>query len=88
MNLLITILIGTAMGVLVELLFPGHTKSELLLAVLLGVAGALLARFAGTHLGLFGSEEPQSFLASAAAAIAMLICYGVFLRVQRRRGKR
>jgi uncharacterized membrane protein YeaQ/YmgE (transglycosylase-associated protein family) len=40
MNLVVSILIGLAIGVMVELLLPGHTPSELVLAVLLGVAGA------------------------------------------------
>ena len=36
-------LIGVAVGAMVELLLPGHHASELVLAMLLGIAGALLA---------------------------------------------
>jgi uncharacterized membrane protein YeaQ/YmgE (transglycosylase-associated protein family) len=57
MNLIVSILIGLAIGVMVELLLPGHTASELVLAILLGVAGALLARLVGERGGWFSSEE-------------------------------
>ena len=52
MDLVMTILIGLAMGVMVELLLPGHTFAELVLAMVLGIAGALLARLVGTWAGL------------------------------------
>jgi len=44
MNLVLSILIGVAVGVMVELLLPGHTASELILAILLGITGSLIAR--------------------------------------------
>ncbi len=80
MNLVVSILIGLAIGVMVELLLPGHTPSELVLAILLGVAGALLARFVGERGGWFGTEEPASFVASALGAIIVLLLYGAFFR--------
>ncbi len=85
MNILVTILIGVGIGVMVELLFPGHTMAELMLAVGLGVAGALATRFVGEMGGLFGPEEPQSFLSSALGAIVVLAIYGVCFRRARHR---
>jgi uncharacterized membrane protein YeaQ/YmgE (transglycosylase-associated protein family) len=88
MNLVVTILIGLGMGVMVELLLPGHTLSELLLAVFLGIAGALLVRYIGGITGWFGTEQPESFVASALGAIVVLILYGtLFRRGKRRAGK-
>jgi uncharacterized membrane protein YeaQ/YmgE (transglycosylase-associated protein family) len=72
MNLVVSILIGLAIGVMVELLLPGHTPSELVLAVLLGVAGAF--RW-GTR-RLVSAEEPESFVAST--AVIILLVYGPF----------
>jgi uncharacterized membrane protein YeaQ/YmgE (transglycosylase-associated protein family) len=83
-NLAVTILIGVAVGVIMELLLPRHTLSELLQLVLLGVAGALVARHIGVAAGWFGTEEPASFLASAGGAILLLLIYVAFLR----RGKK
>lgn len=80
MNLVESILIGLAIGTLVELLLPGHTLSELFLAMLLGVAGALLARYVGERGGWFSPQEPASFVASALGAVIILLLYGAFFR--------
>ena len=80
MDLAVTILIGVGVGVMVELLLPGHTMNELILAMSLGVAGALWARYIGQTGGWFGAGEPWSFIASALGAVAVLVVYGVFFR--------
>lgn len=84
MSLVVTILIGVGIGVLVELLLPGHTPSELVLAICLGVAGALAAQFVGQKGGWFGTEEPESYVASVVGAVIVLLLYGAVFR----RGKR
>ncbi len=84
MNLAMTVLLGMGIGVMLELLLPGHTKSELFLAAILGVAGAVVASFVGMKAGWFGSEEAASFITSAGGAILVLLLYGAFFR----RGKR
>ena len=80
MNLVVTILIGVGVGVMVELLFPGHTMSELILAIALGVAGAISARYIGEKAGWFGTEEPGCFLLSALGSIVVLLLYGTLFR--------
>jgi uncharacterized membrane protein YeaQ/YmgE (transglycosylase-associated protein family) len=86
MDLAVTMLIGLAVGAMVELLLPGHHASELVLAMLLGIAGALLARFAGSYFGWFETDAPGGFLSSLAGAILMLMLYGVLFRRRRGRG--
>ena len=85
MSLLVTISIGLGIGVMVELLLPGHRLSELVLAVFLGIAGALLARVLGVWAGWFGTEDPSSFIASVFGAVIVLLLYGVFFRCGRKR---
>jgi uncharacterized membrane protein YeaQ/YmgE (transglycosylase-associated protein family) len=80
MNLALTILIGIGAGAMVELLLPGHHPVELVQAMLLGIAGALLARFIGERAGWFGTQEPESFIASALGAILVLVLYGLLFR--------
>jgi uncharacterized membrane protein YeaQ/YmgE (transglycosylase-associated protein family) len=80
MDLLVTILIGLGVGTLVELLLPGHNMSELVLAMLLGVAGALVCRFVGHWLGWFGGSEPAGYLGSVLGAVLTLVLYGAFFR--------
>jgi uncharacterized membrane protein YeaQ/YmgE (transglycosylase-associated protein family) len=84
MNLAIVILIGLAIGTMVELLLPGHHTSELVLAMLLGSAGALLSRYFGETFGWYGTDESVGFVAAAIGAVALLLVYGALFR----RGKR
>jgi uncharacterized membrane protein YeaQ/YmgE (transglycosylase-associated protein family) len=85
MSLIVTILIGVAIGVMVELLLPGHTASELVLAVFLGVAGALIARMVGEGGGWFVAGEPESYLAAILGSIIVLLLYGAVFRRRPRR---
>jgi uncharacterized membrane protein YeaQ/YmgE (transglycosylase-associated protein family) len=69
---------------MVELLLPAHTPGELVLAMVLGIAGALLARYIGEIAGWYGTNEPASFLASSVGAILVLLLYGGLFRRGRR----
>jgi len=80
MDLVVTILIGFGIGVMVELLLPGHTPSELVLAMAIGIAGALLARYIGAMADFYDPGEGISFVASGLGAIILLLTYGAFFR--------
>ncbi len=87
MELVMTILIGLAVGVMVELVLPGHTFGELVLAIVLGIAGALMARLVGTWTALFEPDTPGAFVAAIIGAIVVLLLYGGFFRRKwKRRG--
>jgi uncharacterized membrane protein YeaQ/YmgE (transglycosylase-associated protein family) len=80
MNLVVTLLIGVAVGAMVELLLPGHHFSELVLAMILGAMGALLARFLGEMTGWYEAHEAPGFLGSIVGAIVALLIYGILFR--------
>ncbi len=80
MTLLVTILIGLAVGVMVELLLPGHTPSELVLAVFLGIAGALVARIVGEQVGWYQTYDPESYIGCLVGAVVVLLLYGLVFR--------
>ena len=84
MILAVTILLGLGIGMMVELLLPGHTPAELALAMLLGAAGSLLTRYIGERNGWFERQEPISFVACALGAVVVLLVSGALFR----RGKR
>jgi uncharacterized membrane protein YeaQ/YmgE (transglycosylase-associated protein family) len=87
MDLVVVSLIGVGIGVMVELLLPGHTLAELFLAMVLGVAGALLARYVGAEVGWYGADEPASYLYSCVGAILILLIYGGLFRRKHVRSK-
>lgn len=88
MNLILTILIGLALGVMVELLLPRHVPSELVLLVLLGIDGSLIARYVGEKVGWFGTDEAESFVASVIGATVFLLLYVLARRRSASREKR
>ena len=80
MDLVITTLIGVAVGAIAELLLAVHEMRELILTVVLGVCGALLTRYVGVNVGWFEEGNATSFVASVIGAVAVLIIYGVLFR--------
>jgi uncharacterized membrane protein YeaQ/YmgE (transglycosylase-associated protein family) len=85
MNLLLAILIGVAAGTMVELLLPGHRPGELFLAMALGVAGALVARYLGEIAGWYGTDEAAGFLACLIGAVGTLLLYGALFAKRHRK---
>ena len=63
---------------MVELLLPGHNIHELLLAMLLGIAGALVSEFIGRWADLYGPGDAFAYLVAVLGAITTLVLYGVF----------
>src|SRR5690606_8038362 len=79
-NWLYIILIGFIVGVLARLLKPGKDSMGIILTILLGIAGALLAGWIGQATGFYEPGEPAGFLGALAGAIVILLVVGVFRR--------
>ena len=79
-GILWTLLIGFVCGLLARALKPGRDKLGFFLTILLGIGGALLARFVGDSMGWFNPEQPVGFLASLVGAIVLLVIYGLVRR--------
>ena len=76
-GILWTLLIGFIAGLLARALKPGNDKLGFFMTILLGIAGALLARFVGLQLGWYGPTKPTGFIASVVGAIILLVIYGL-----------
>lgn len=79
-GILYTLLIGFIAGLLARALKPGNDKLGFFWTIVLGIAGALLARFVGTALGWYGPDEPAGFIAAVVGAIVLLVIYGLVRR--------
>lgn len=75
MDFLWMLLIGLIVGAIAKFLMPGKDPGGILVTMLIGIAGALLAGFAGRALGLYPDGAPAGFLASLVGAIALLLVY-------------
>jgi uncharacterized membrane protein YeaQ/YmgE (transglycosylase-associated protein family) len=76
-GILWTLLIGFVCGLLARAIKPGRDKLGIIMTILLGVGGALLARFVGNSMGWFEPEQPIGFLASLVGAVVLLVIYAM-----------
>lgn len=79
MDLLWMLLIGLLVGALAKFLMPGNDPGGFIITMLLGVAGALIAGFAGRSLGWYSEGEPAGFIASVVGAMLLLLIYRMFI---------
>ena len=75
MDILYAILIGLVVGIVAKFLMPGKDPGGFIITTLLGIAGALVAKFLGQALNWYEEGEPAGFIASVFGAIILLIFY-------------
>lgn len=80
MHIIVTILIGLAVGIIAKLLMPGRDPGGFIITTLLGIAGAFVAKFIGERLGWYGPTDPAGFLASVGGAMILLLIYRLLFR--------
>jgi uncharacterized membrane protein YeaQ/YmgE (transglycosylase-associated protein family) len=68
-------LIGLLAGALAKLLMPGRDPGGILITMLLGIAGSVVAGFLGRALGLYREGQAAGFLMSVLGAILLLVVY-------------
>lgn len=71
----LTILIGFFVGFVAKLLMPGKDPGGWIVSIILGIAGAWVARYIGIQAGWYMSEEPVGLLASIVGALIILFAY-------------
>ncbi len=75
MDIIYTIFIGLIVGAVAKLLMPGRDPGGLIITTLIGIAGAMLAKFIGQALAWYAPGESAGFLASIVGAILLLLLY-------------
>ena len=68
-------LIGLLAGAVAKLPMPGRDPGGILITMLLGIAGSLVAGYLGRILGLYREGQAAGFLMSVLGAILLLIVY-------------
>jgi len=75
MSILGWIVFGLAVGVVAKLLTPGRDPGGMIVTILLGIGGALVAGFLGRMLGWYGEGDPVGFIMAVLGAILVLFVY-------------
>ena len=65
-------IIGFIVGLIARAILPGTQSLGIILTAVLGIAGSLLAGFAGKALGWYAEGQPVGFIASVIGAIILL----------------
>jgi uncharacterized membrane protein YeaQ/YmgE (transglycosylase-associated protein family) len=81
MSIVWTLIIGLIAGALAKLLMPGRQGGGIVVTMLLGVAGAIIAGFLGQALGWYRTPgEGPGIIASTIGALVVLVVYGLLRR--------
>jgi uncharacterized membrane protein YeaQ/YmgE (transglycosylase-associated protein family) len=72
------IVFGLIVGVIAKLLMPGRDPGGLMVTILLGIAGAVVAGFLGRVMGLYGPNDAAGYIMSILGAILLLFLYRKF----------
>ncbi|WP_416909000.1 MAG: GlsB/YeaQ/YmgE family stress response membrane protein [Polymorphobacter sp.] len=72
MSLLGSILIGFLAGLVAGWLAPGRAPSGCLITIVIGIAGAVFATYAGRWMGFYTEGQNAGFIASVIGAVALL----------------
>ena len=77
MSIIGTIFVGLIVGLLARAIKPGDDKLGWIMTLVLGIAGSLLARYAGVAMGWYAEGEAAGWIASIVGAIILLFIYGM-----------
>lgn len=75
MHILWMLIIGLVAGALAKLIMPGKDPGGVIVTMLIGVAGALIAGFLGRAAGWYNEGESAGFIASIVGALLLLGIY-------------
>jgi len=75
MGVISMIVIGLIVGAIAKLLMPGDDPGGIIVTILLGIGGSVLAGFLGRAAGWYTPGEPAGFIASIVGAILILAIY-------------
>jgi uncharacterized membrane protein YeaQ/YmgE (transglycosylase-associated protein family) len=73
-------IIGLIVGALAKFIMPGKDPGGIIVTMLLGIAGALLAGWLGRAIGWYREGQGAGFIASIVGAIILLAIYRMFKR--------
>ncbi len=75
MHILWTMIVGLVVGALAKLIMPGRDPGGIIVTMLIGVAGAILAGVLGRAAGWYAPGQSAGFLASIIGAVILLAIY-------------
>jgi uncharacterized membrane protein YeaQ/YmgE (transglycosylase-associated protein family) len=75
MNIIWTCLVGLVVGAVAKFLMPGRDPGGIIITMLLGIAGAVVASYLGGMLGWYAEGSGAGFIMSVVGAMLLLFVY-------------
>ena len=80
MSIIIMIIVGFVVGLIARAIMPGEQKLGIILTVILGIVGSLVAGYLGAAVGLYAPGEGAGWIGSIVGAIIVLFVYGLIAK--------
>jgi uncharacterized membrane protein YeaQ/YmgE (transglycosylase-associated protein family) len=80
MDIVYMLVIGLIVGALAKFAMPGRDPGGIIVTMIIGIAGSMLAGFIGREMHWYGNNQAAGFIASILGAMLLLLAYRVFLR--------
>lgn len=69
------IIVGLIVGAIAKFLMPGNDPGGIIITMILGIAGSMLANYIGQAMGFYAYGEGAGILASILGAMLILFIY-------------
>ena len=80
MEILGMIVIGLIVGLLARFITPGPNPKGIIVTIVIGIVGAVIATYGGQALGLYQVGQPAGFIGSVIGAVVLLVVLRMFGR--------
>jgi uncharacterized membrane protein YeaQ/YmgE (transglycosylase-associated protein family) len=74
------LVIGLIIGLLARFITPGPNPRGIIVTIVIGIVGAVIATYGGQALGLYAQGEPAGFIGSVLGAVVLLVLLRLFSR--------
>jgi len=69
------IIVGLVIGAVAKLLMPGRDPGGIIVTILIGIAGSVIAGFLGRSIGWYREGDAVGFMASVLGSVILLFLY-------------
>ncbi|NYT37934.1 GlsB/YeaQ/YmgE family stress response membrane protein [Allopusillimonas soli] len=80
MGIISMIIVGFIVGLIARAIMPGDQKMGIIMTIILGIIGSVVAGYLGQALNLYQPGEGAGWIGSIIGAIIVLFIYGLIVK--------
>ena len=80
MSIIVMIIVGFIVGLIARAIMPGDQKMGIIMTIILGIIGSVVAGYLGQALNLYQPGEGAGWIGSIIGAIIVLFIYGLIVK--------